>query len=112
MDSILTPDGSVYIRDIQKDFPELCRTYISDDAANYIDEVLSDVAFEHEMAEKKYLSDFDAMEVEVEEYRNELFDLKEQLENISYEADQKPGLSKKQILEKIDGIWTYLQQIL
>lgn len=112
MDTIMTPDGPTYIWDTQKDFTDLCRKYISESAALYIDEVLSDVRFEHEMAEKKYLSDFDALEVEVEEYRNELFDLKEQLEHISYEADQKPGLSKKKILEKIDQMWSHLQKIL
>ena len=112
MDSIMTPDGPVYIWDTQRDFSELCGKYISEDAARYIDEVLSDVAFEHEIAEKKYLSDFDAMEVEVEEYRDELFDLKEKLECISYEAQDKPGLSKKKILERIDDMWRHLQKIL
>lgn len=112
MDSIMTPDGPEYIWDTQEDFSNLCRKYISEDAGNYISEVLSDVAFEHEMAERKYQSDYDAMEVEVEEYRNELFDLKEQLEHISYEADEKPGLSKKKILEKIDEMWAHLQKIL
>ena len=111
MDMIMTPDGPEYIWDTQKDFTELCRKYISEDAARYISEVLSDIAFEHEMADRKYYSDFDALEVEVEEYRNELFDVKAQLEYISVEADDKPGLSKKKILEKIDGIWTHLQRI-
>ena len=112
MDPIQTPDGVFYIWDTQKDFTELVRKYISDDAANYIDAVLSDVALEHEMAERRYNSDFNAMEAEVEEYRDELFDIKEQLEHISYEAEQKPGLSKRKILDKIDEMWSHLQKIL
>ena len=112
MDTIMTPEGQVCIWDTQKDFTELCRRYISDDAANYIDAVIADIDSENEYQRSVFQSDFRALEQEVEGYRNELWDLKEQLEHISYEADEKPGLSKKKILENIDGIWMYLQQIL
>ena len=112
MDSIMTPDGPAYIWDTQDDFSEICRKYISDEAADYISAVIADIDSENEYQRQVFESDFRALEQEVENYRNELFDIKEQLEHISYEADEKPGLSKKKILEKIDGIWTYLQQIL
>ena len=112
MDTIMTPDGQIVIWDTQKDFTELVRKYISDDAANYIDAVIADIDSENEYQRNLFQSDFRALEQEVEDYRNELFDIKEQLEHISVEADEKPGLSKKKILEKIDGIWIYLQQIL
>ena len=112
MDTIMTPDGPVYIWDTQRDFSELCRKYISDEAADYIDAVLSDMDKEQIMAQLQFESDYRCMERELEGWHNELFDLKEQLEHISYEAEQKPGLSKRKILDKIDEMWSHLQKIL
>lgn len=112
MDTIMTPDGVAYIWDTRNDFSELCRKYISDEAANYIDAVISDVDSENEYQRNVFQSDFRALEQEVEDYRNELFDLKEQLEQLSVEAEDKPGLSKKKILEKVDEMWSHLNKIL
>lgn len=112
METIMTPDGPVCIWDTQRDFSELCRKYISDEAANYIDAVLADIDSENEYQRDLFQSDYRALELEVEQYRDELFEIKEQLENISQQAEDKPGLSKRKILEGIDSIWTYLQKIL
>ena len=112
MEQLMTPDGVTYIWDTQNDIAELCRKYISDDVANYVYEVLGDIDSENERQRILAESDYSVMEQENEYLRNELDEMSSQLQQISYEADQKPGLSKRAILEKIDGIWTYIQSIL
>ena len=62
MDSIQTPDGVFYIWDTQRDFTELVRRYISDDAANYIDAVILDVDKEQIMAQLRFESEYRRME--------------------------------------------------
>lgn len=109
MDSIMTPDGPVYIWDTQRDFSEICRKYISDEAADYISAVIADVDSENEYQRQVFESDFRALELEVEDYRNELYDIKEELEKLMVDADD---ISKKKIVEKIDEMWSHLQKIL
>ena len=111
MDSVMTPDGVFYIRDTQKDFSDLCRKYISDEAADYIDAVIADIDSENEYQRNVFQSDFKALEQEVEEYRNELDELNSQLQQLSVKADE-PGMSKKKIVAEIDKMWRHLQSIL
>ena len=111
MDSIMTPDGPIYIWDTQTDFTELVRKYISDDAANYIDAVIADIDSENEYQRLCYESDFKAIEQENEYYRNELDELNSQLQQLSVKADE-PGMSKKKIVAEIDKMWSHLQKIL
>ena len=112
MDQLNTPDGVIYIWDTQRDISDLCRKYISDDVADYIYEILGEADQEAYMAQMKFDSDYRVMEQEVEGWYNEVFDIKSELEQISYEADQQPGLSKKKILERINKLWDHLNRLL
>lgn len=112
MDQLMTPDGVVCIFDSQKDISELCRKYISDDVARYVFDLIGDIDSENEYQRMLADSDYRAMEQENESWRYELDEINSQLQQISYEADQKPGLSKRAILEKIDEIWSHIQSIL
>ena len=111
MEQLMTPDGLYAIWDTQRDFSELCRKYISDDAGEYIYQVIGDVDLEQEQYNRQYESDYQAMEMEVEEYRDELWELKSQLEQLSVQADE-PGFSKKKVVAEIDKMWQHLQKIL
>lgn len=112
MDQLNTPDGVIYIYDTQRDISDLCRKYISDDVADYIFEVLGDMDKEAMMAQMQFDSDYRTMERELDGWYSEVYDIKSELERISYEADQQPGLSKKKILERIDKLWTHLNRLL
>lgn len=109
MEQLMTPDGLYAIWDTQRDFSELCRKYISDDAGDYIYQVIGDCDKEQVMAQLQFDSDYRVMERELEYWNNELWEIKSQLEQISYESD---NLSKKKILERVDEMWQHLQKIL
>lgn len=112
MDTVMTPDGIVTIWDSERDISELCRKYISDDVATYIGSLIRDCDTETEMARLQFQSDYRAMEMENEACRNELWEIKSQLEQLTYEADKQPGLSKRKVLNKLDDIIDHLQKIL
>ena len=112
METINTPDGIVTIWDSERDVSELCRKYISDDMATYVGDLIRDCDAEATMAQLQFQSDYNVMERELEGWHNELFELKSQLEQITYEADKQPGLSKRKILNKLDEIIDHLQTIL
>lgn len=112
METISTPDGVVTIWDSEKDVSELCRKYISDEMATYVGDLIRDCDTEAEMARLQFDSDYRVMEMELEGWHNEIFEIKSQLEQISYEADKQPGLSKRKILNRLDEIIDHLQTIL
>jgi len=112
MDTVMTPDGIVTIWDSERDISELCRKYISDDVAIYIGSLIRDCDTEAEMARLQFQSDYNVMERELEGWYNEVFEIKSQLEQISYEADKQPGLSKRKVLNKLDEIIDHLQTIM
>ena len=111
MVTVDTPNGRQTLFN-DKDSIDLIRTYISDEFADYI----SDKIVEFDEVEwrnaQEWASDYRAMEMENEEWYNEVYDIKSELERISYEADQQPGLSKKKILERVDKLWTHLNRLL
>ena len=111
MDTVMTPDGIVTIWDSERDISELCRKYISDDVATYIGSLIRDCDTETEMARLQFQSDYRAIEMENEMYRNELDEINSQLQQLSCKADE-PGFSKKKVIAEIDKIWQHLQKIL
>ena len=111
MEQLMTPDGTICIWDSQKDISDLCRKYISDDVAEYVYDVIGDVELEKEYIDSQYENDYQAMEMAVEEYRDELWEIKEQLEQLLVKADE-PGFSKKKVVEEIEKMWQHLQNIL
>ena len=111
MEQLMTPDGTICIWDSQKDISDLCRKYISDDVAEYVYDVIGDVELEKEYIDSQYENDYQAMEMAVEEYRDELWEIKEQLEQLLVKADE-PGFSKKKVVAEIEKMWQHLQNIL
>ena len=111
MEQLMTPDGLYAIWDTQRDFSDLCRKYISDDAGEYIYQVIGDCDKEQAMAQLQFDSDYKVMERELEYWNNELWELKSQLEQLSVQADE-PGFSKKKVVAEIDKMWQHLQKIL
>ena len=111
MEQLMTPDGLYAIWDSQKDISELCRKYISEDVARYVYDLIGDVELEQEQFNRQYESDYRAMEQENEYYRDELWELNSQLQQLSVQADE-PGFSKKKVVAKIDEMWQHLQKIL
>lgn len=111
MDQLMTPDGIVYIWDSQKDISDLCRKYISEDAARYVYDLIGDCDAEQVMAQLQFDSEYRTMERELEYWNNELWELKSQLEQLSVQADE-PGFSKKKVIAEIDKMWQHLQKIL
>lgn len=110
MVTVKTPDGPVIIFD-HRDAIDLAEQYVGSEYANYI----ANKVVEFDEAEwrnaQEWASDYHAMEMEVEEYRDELYEIKSQLERLSYEADS-PGMSKKKVIAEIDRIWDHVQKIL
>ena len=111
MEQLMTPDGTICIWDSQKDISELCRKYISEDVARYVYDLIGDIELEQEQYNRQYESDYRAMEQENEYYRDELWEINSQLQQLSVQADE-PGFSKKKVVAKIDEMWQHLQKIL
>lgn len=111
MDQLMTPDGTICIWDSQKDISELCRKYISDDVANYVYDLIGDIESENEYQRMLADSDYRAMEMENEGYRDALYDVSSQLQEISVKADE-PGFSKKKIVAMIDEVWSQINRTL
>lgn len=109
--NLTTPDGIIMIWDSQRDVSDLCRKYISDDVADYVYGLIGDVELEQEQFNRQYESDYRAMEMENEYYRNELWELNSQLQQLSEKAGE-PGFSKKKAIAEIDKMWNHLQKIL
>ena len=110
MVGITTPDGVQYVRE-DRDAVEMIRTYISDDLAEYVaDRIVEFDEVEWRNAQE-WASDYQAMEMENEEYRDELWELKSQLEQLSVKAEE-PGFSKKKVIAEIDKMWQNLEKIL
>lgn len=112
MDTVMTPDGVVTIWDSARDIADICGQYVGYSFAKYVYEVINDGDLEKEQARLRFNSDFNAMEQEVEGYRNELYDMKEELEQLMNEVDDKPGMSKKKVMERVELLWQHLQKIL
>ena len=110
MTTVYTPDGTQTILN-NKDAVDIARIYISDDFAEYIDNKIVEFDEVEWRNAQEWASDYNAMEMEVEEYRDELWELKSQLEQLSVKADE-PGFSKKKVVAEIDKMWQRLQKIL
>ena len=111
MDQLMTPDGTICIWDSQKDISELCRKYISEDVARYVYDLIGDIESENEYQRMLADSDYSAMEMENEEYRDALYDVSSQLQEISEKAEE-PGFSKKKLIEMIDEVWSQINRTL
>ena len=111
MEMITTPNGVEYVNNDQ-DAVEIIRNYISDDMADYVgNKIVEFDAVEWRNAQE-WASDYRAMEMENDEYRNELYEIKSQLEQITYKADTQPGMSKRKVLNELDSIIDRLTKIL
>lgn len=110
MVTVSTPDGIEYIFS-NADAIELIEKYISYDFSRYISDRIAEVDTDKYRAEQEFMSDYHAMEMESEELRNELYEIKSQLEQLSYNADT-PGMSKKKVIAEIDKMWDHIQSIL
>lgn len=107
---IQTPNGIEYINS-NEDAIEIARNYISDDFANFIaDKIVEFDEVEWRNAQE-WASDYNAMEMENEEYRDALYEVSSQLQEISVKAEE-PGFSKKKVIEMIDEIWSQINRTL
>ena len=110
MVTVETPDGPVIIFD-HRDAIDLAEQYIGHEYANYIARKIVEFDEAEWRNAQEWASDYRAMEVENEAYRDELWEIQGQLEQLSYNA-VKNGLSKKKIIEEVDRIWEHLDSIL
>jgi hypothetical protein len=110
MITVDTPNGRQTLFN-DKDSIDLIRTYISDEFADYI----SDKIVEFDEVEwrnaQEWASDYQAMEMENEEWRDELYEINSQLQQLSVKAEE-PGFSKKKLIAEIDKIWLHIQAVL
>ena len=110
MTTVSTPDGRQTIFN-HKDAIDIARTYISDDYAEYIGDKIVEFDEVEWRNAQEWASDYMVMEQENEYYRDELWEINSQLQQLSVQADE-PGFSKKKVVAKIDEIWQHLQKIL
>jgi len=112
MIQIQTKDQKHFMILEDKDAVEIISEYISDELAEYIsDRLVTFDEVEYRNAQE-FASDFHAIEMENEEFRNELYDVKEILENLSYDLESGKRMSKKAVVEKLDKLTEHLQEIL
>lgn len=108
---VRVPDGWEFIRNSQ-DVVDIIRKYITDEVADYVETIFREGEEEVEYERLCFDSDIGALESEVEEYRDALDEVNSRLQQLSCKAEDKPGLSKKKVLEEIDNIWQYINKIL
>ena len=111
MQTVMTPNGTRTIMD-NRDAVEIVREFISDEMATYIENKVVEFDEVEWRNAQEWASDYNAMEMEVEEYRDALFEVSSQLQEISVKAEDKPGLSKKKVLEMIDEVWSQINRTL
>lgn len=80
--TMMTKSGRVFTPLNTNDVIDVVRDEVGDEVADYLEEVIVDVDLEREMEERKFNSDFDAMEGECEQWHNFVDDLSEEIEQI------------------------------
>ena len=110
MESVQTPDGYALIMDNQ-DAVDIVRKYISDDMADYVENKIVEFDEAEWRNAQEWTSDYRAMEMENEEYRDALFEASSLLQEISVKAEE-PGFSKKKVIEMIDEVWSNINRML
>ena len=110
MHTVTTPIGNIVIFD-NRDIVETIRNFVSDDMADYVERKLVEFDEVEWRNAQKWASDYRAMEMENEEYRDALFEVSSLLQEISVKAD-KPGFSKKKVIEMIDEVWSNINRML
>lgn len=91
-DLVRTPDGDAIIG-TKRDMLDLIEKYISVEARQMSEEWFDDFDSEAAYAEMSFNSDFAAIESENEGYRDELFEVKSDLENIVYKMEQTKSMT-------------------
>ena len=112
MIQIQTKDQKHFMILEDKDAVEIISEYISDELAEYISDRLVTFDETEYRNAQEFASDYHAIEMENEGYRNELYDAKEILENLSYDLESGKRMSKKAVVEKLDKLTEHLQEIL
>lgn len=110
METVMTPNGTRTIID-NEDAVEIVREFISDEMADYIENKVVEFDEVEWRNAQEWASDYRVMEQENEYYRDELWEINSQLQQLSVQADE-PGFSKKKVEAKIDELWQHLQKIL
>lgn len=110
MTQIMTPNGIAYISN-PTDAGNICRDFIGEDMARYVEENLVNVEQETIYAKEKVNSDLDAYEGEIEGYRNMLFEIQSIVENLMVdEWEKKNRVNTKNIYKKLEHIDNYIQK--
>jgi len=91
-DLVRTPDGDAVIS-TKMDMLDLIGKYISEEARQMSEEWFDDFDLDADYAERSFNSDFAAIESENEGYRDELFEVKSDLENIVYKMEQTKSMT-------------------
>ena len=110
METVMTPNGTRTIMN-NRDAVDIVREFISDEMAEYIANKVVEFDEVEWRNAQEWASDYRAMEMENEEWRDELWELNSQLQQLSCKADE-PGFSKKKVVAEIDKMWQHLQKIL
>lgn len=109
MSQITTPDGVEYVCN-SRDFADIIRKYISDDAAKLYTEETNAADYEAILADKKFNSDFNALEGEVEGYRDMLFEAKELIEKLLVYMDDSKRLNRQYVYTELNKVWENIQR--
>ena len=110
MMQISTPDGVEYVSE-SRDAVDIIRKYISDDLADYVENKIVEFDEVEWRSAQEWASDYYDMEAENEFYRDELWEINSQLQELSVKADE-PGFSKKKVIAEIDKMWQRLNEFL
>ena len=106
----MTPHGLAYINS-PSDAGAVCRNFVSEDFARYIENNLTFIDREKLLAKEKAQTDAEAMEGEIEAYRNMLFEVQSVVEQLMVnEWEKKKKVSTKNIYEKLEWIDNYIQK--
>lgn len=111
-DLVRTPDGDAIIG-TKRDMLDLIEKYISVEARQMSEEWFDDFDLDADYAERSFNSDFAAIENENEGYRDELFEVKSDLEVITYDMEKikSQTLGKKGFAELYTKLNNTLQRI-
>lgn len=80
--TIQTKSGKVFTPLLIADVLEVVRDEMGDDVFNYLFDAVYDTNLEKEMADKKFNSDYNAMEQEVEDWHSFVDDISEEIEQV------------------------------
>lgn len=104
-----TKSGRTFTPLLISDVLEVVRDEMGDDVFNYLFDVVYDVDLEKEMAEKKFNSDYNAMEQEIDGWHSFVDDLSEEIEQLRRKIEAT-GITKANISVELFKIYQKMRK--